>query len=151
MAIDFSKFDKEMDLEGLAQDIKEAEENGGGNYKEVPHGTYEVKITKLELTESKKGNPMVTIWFKILNGEYKDSLIFMNQVVTQGFQISIVKSFLRSLKSGIDIEWPGSYAAFADLLMDVHEAIDGKLEYAVEYSEKRGYNTFKVIDVFEVE
>ena len=151
MSVDFSKFDKAMDLGGLANDIKEAVENGGGNYKEVPHGTYEVKITKLELTESKKGDPMVSVWFKILNGEYKNSVIFMNQVVTQGFQIHIVNNLLKSLESGVEIEWPGSYAAFADLLMDVHEAIDGKFEYAVEYGEtKKGFNTFKVTDVFEV-
>ena len=151
MAIDFSKFDKAMDLEGLANDIKEAEENGGGDFKEVPHGTYEVTVTKLELTESKKGDPMVSAWFKILNGEYKGSLLFMNQVVTQGFQIHIVNDFLRSLGSDISIEWPGNYAAFAQLLLDVHEAIDGNLEYALEYGEKKGFNTFKIVEVFEVE
>ena len=94
MTIDFSKFDQAMDLEGLASDIQKVEENGGGDYKEVPYGTYEVKITKLELTESKKHDPMVTAWFKILNGEYKNSLLFMNQVVTQGFQI--ILSFISS-------------------------------------------------------
>lgn len=151
MTIDFSKFDKAMDLEGLANDIKEAEENGGGNFKEVPHGTYEVKVTRLELTESKKGDPMVSAWFKILNGEYKGSLLFMNQVVTQGFQIHIVNDFLRSLGSDINIEWPGNYAAFAQLLLDVHEAIDGNLEYALEYGEKKGFNTFEIDEVFEVE
>ena len=151
MAIDFSKFDKAMDLDGLANDIKEAEENGGGDYKEVPHDTYEVKITKLELTESKKGDPMVSVWFKILEGEYKNSMLFMNQVVTQGFQIHIVNDFLRSLNSEINIEWPGNYAAFAQLLLDVHEAIDGNLEYALEYGEKKGFNTFKIVEVFEVE
>lgn len=151
MAIDFSKFDKVMDLEGLNKDIKEAEENGGGDFREVPHDTYEVTITKLELGESKKHDPMVSIWFKILTGEYKGSLIFMNQVVTKGFQIHIVNDFLRSLDSGIDVEWPGSYSKYASLLLDVHEAIDGKFEYGIEYGEKNGFNTFKVTEVFEVD
>lgn len=151
MAMDFSKFDKQVDLEGLKNDIAEAEANGGGNFKEVPHGTYEVEITKLELGESKKGNPMVSVWFKVLNGEYKGSLIFMNQVITQGFQIHIVNDFLRSLESGIEIEWPGSYAKYAQMIMDVAEAIDNRLEYGLKYGERKGFNTFEIVDVFEVE
>lgn len=151
MAMDYSKFDKQVDLEGLKNDIAEAEANGGGNFREVPHGTYEVKITKLELGESKKGDPMVSVWFKVLDGEYKGSLIFMNQVITQGFQIHIVNDFLRSLESGVEIEWPGSYAKYAQMIMDVAEAIDDRYEYALEYGERKGFNTFKITDVFEVE
>lgn len=80
--MDFSKFDKAVDIEGLKHDIEEAKENGG-NRREVPHGDYEVKVQKMELTESKKGDPMVSIWFKILTGEFKNSLLFYNQVITQ--------------------------------------------------------------------
>lgn len=149
MAIDFSKFDKKVDLEGLKNDIKEAE-NNSGDFKEVPHGNYEVKIQKLELGESKKGDPMFICWMKILSGEYKGSLIFMNQVVTQGFQIHIVDDFLRSLESDVEIGFE-SYGQYADMIMDVAEAIDGNLEYAVEYGENKGFNTFKITDVFEVE
>ena len=76
MSTDYSKFDKLVDIEGLKKDVAEAKENGRGEYKEVPKGTYEVKIDKMELVESKKGDPMVSIWFKILSGEYKNSLIF---------------------------------------------------------------------------
>ena len=150
MAIDFSKFDKKADLEGLKNDILEAEENGGGNFKEVPHGNYEVAITKLELGESKKGDPMVTVWFKILDGEFKNSLIFMNQVVTQGFQIHIVDDFLRSLETDVEIEFE-SYAQFGELLMDVFEAVEGKLEFGLKYGERKGFNTFEITDVFELE
>lgn len=149
MAIDYSKFDKMVDIEGLKKDMHEAEENGG-DFKEVPHGSYEVKIQKMELVESKKGDPMVSIWFKILTGEYKGSLLFMNQVITQGFQIHIVNQLLRSLDSGIEIEFV-SYSQYGALLMDIHEAIDDSLEYALEYGENKGFNTFKITEVFEVE
>ena len=93
MANIWDEFDKAIDTEGLAKDVEEAAENGGR--REVPHDTYEVAVTKLELVKSKKGDPMVTCWMKILEGEYKGSLIFMNQVVTQGFQIHIANEFLR--------------------------------------------------------
>ena len=149
MAIDFSKFDEKVDLDGLRHDIAEAESNGG-DFKEVPHGNYEIKIQKLELGKSKKGDPMFICWMKILSGDYANSLIFMNQIVTQGFQIHIVDDFLRSLDSGVEVAFE-SYAQYADMIMDVAEAINGNLEYAVEYGENKGFNTFKITDVFEVE
>lgn len=148
MAIDFSKFDKKVDLEGLKKDIEESSNN---DFKEVPHGSYEVAITKLELSESKKGDPMVKVWFKIVSeGEYKGSLIFMNQVVTQGFQIHIVDEFLRSLETGIEIKFE-SYSQYADLLLDVFEAVDGNFEYGLKYSDNKGYDKFEITDVFALE
>lgn len=150
MSIDFSKFDKQVDLEGLKNDIKEAETNSG-DFKEVPHGNYEIKIQKLELGQSKKGDPMFTCWMKILEGDFKNSLLFMNQVVTQGFQIHIVDDFLRSLGTDVEVGFE-SYSQYAEMIMDVAEAIDSDgLEYAVEYGENKGFNTFKITDVFEAE
>ncbi|EQG03673.1 hypothetical protein BGU51_08560 [Clostridioides difficile] len=146
--MDFSKFDKAIDVKGLKEDIKEASENSG-KFKDVPHGTYEVEINKMELSESKKGDPMFVCWFKILEGEYKDSLIFMNQVVKQGFQIHIVNEFLRSLETDIEVEFE-SYSQYAQLIMDIAEEIDGELEFAIEYGEKKGFNTFTIKDIFEV-
>lgn len=36
-------------------------------------------------------------------------------------------------------------------LMDIAEEIDGKYEYGLDYGENsKGYNTFKIVDVFEV-
>ena len=148
--MDFSKFDKAVDLEGLKHDVAEAKENGG-NYKEVPYGTYEVAVTKMELTESKKGDPMVTIWFKILEGEFKGSLIFFNQVITQGFQIHIVNELLRSMETEMAIDFD-TYSQYAQLLLDVHESIDNQREFALEYGEsKKGYPTYKITEVFDVE
>lgn len=153
MAIDFSKFDKKVDLEGLKKDIEDSANN---DFKEVPHGSYEVAITKLELGETgpnskTPGAPMVKIWFKIVSdGEYKGSLIFMNQVITKGFQIHIVDELLRSLGTDIDIHFD-SYSQYADLLLDVFEAIDGKFEYALKYSDNKGFDKFEITEVFELD
>lgn len=145
--MDFSKFDKQIDLEGLKQDIADSVNN---DYKEVPHGTYEVAITKLELSESKKGDPMVKAWFKILEGEFKNSILFMNQVVTRGFQIHIVDNFLRSLGTDIAVCFE-SYSQYANLIADVYEAVNGNFEYALEYGENKGFNTFEIKEVFELD
>lgn len=145
--MDFSKFDKQVDLEGLKQDIEESASN---DFKEVPLGTYEVAVKKLELSESKKGDPMVKVWFKIISGEYKGSLIFMNQVITRGFQIHIVDELLKSLETDVDIHFE-SYSQYAELLADVYEAVDGNFEYALKYGENKGFNTFEITEVFELD
>lgn len=145
--MDFSKFDKQVDLEGLKQDIADSANN---DFKEVPHGTYEVAINKLELSESKKKDPMVKLWFKIVSGEYKGSLIFMNQVITQGFQIHIVDELLKSLESGVDVHFE-SYCQYADMLLDVFEAVDDNFEYGLKYGENKGFNTFEITEVFELD
>lgn len=153
MAVNFDKFDKAFDVEMLKHDVEEARTNGGGDFKEVPIGDYEVQITKLELSVSKKGDPMFVCWMKIVNGEYANSLLFMNQVVTQGFQIHIANEFLRSLVDGMEIysrvEFE-SYSKYAELILDIAEAIDGEREYLVEYGEKKGFNTFKIKEVYEL-
>jgi len=146
----WEKFDDAIDVEGLQKDVQEAAKNST-NYREVPHGEYEVKIEKLELVESKKGDPMVTIWFKVVSGEYKGSIIFYNQVITQGFQIHIVNELLRSLDSGIEVEFK-TYKQYGQMLMDIHEAIDGRLEYGLKYGEgKKGFSTYEITDIYEVE
>jgi len=150
MANIWEKFDKAIDVEGLQKDVQEAAKNGA-NFREVPHGEYEVKIEKLELVESKAGDPMVTVWFKVLAGDYKGSMIFMNQVITKGFQIHIMNEFLRSLDSGYDVEFR-SYSQYGQLLMDIHEAIDGELEYLLKYSEgKKVFSNYEIVDVYDVE
>lgn len=151
--MDFSKFDKKVDLEGLKKDLNEAAENGGtGDYKEVPVGKYEVSVSKMELVESKKGDPMVSIWFKILEGEYKNSYLFFNQVITQGFQIHIVNELLRSMVEADKEITFESYSQYAQMLLDVHEMIDGNLEFAIDYGEnKQGFKTFKIEEVYVCE
>lgn len=156
MANMFDKWDKEIDTEGLANDVKEAAENGGGgNYKEVPHGDYEVAIQQMELKSSKKGDPMVSIWFKIIDGEFKNSIIFFNQVVTQGFQVHIVNEMLRMMVSEMDdapvIEFK-SYKQYGNLIMDIFESVSDNFEYALSYKKgKKDFSTYELTEVFVLE
>ena len=150
---DFAAWDNEFDSELIQAEIAKAESNSG-DYEEVPHGTYEVKIQKLELGQTKAGKPKLACWFKILAGEYKEQMIFMNQVIDpstpniMGFQLHKCNEFLRSLSS-----LPVSFESFKQynlLLMDIMGEIDGKFEYQLNYSaDKKGYNTFKIEKTFE--
>ena len=152
--MDFEKFDEMVDLEGLKADIAAASD--GGERKEVPHGMYEVAIEKLELTTTKtSGKPMVTCWFRVLSeGEYLGQMIFMNRVVSQGFQIHLANEFLRSIADAPDapkITFE-SFTQYAQLIMDVAEYIDGKFEYALRYGQTpKGYDTFEIEEIFELE
>ena len=144
----FEKWNSNSDLAGLKNDIKDAQENKR-KYDEVPHGEYEVKIDKIELKATKNGDPMVSIWFTILEGQYKNQKLFMNQVVTQGFQIHIVNEFLRSTGTDIAIDFV-DYKQYADLLLDVAEFCDeNNLEFAIKYEDNKGYDKFTITEVFE--
>ena len=145
----FEKWNSNIDLAGLKQDIETAKEGGDREFDKVPHDTYEVKVDKIELKATKKGDPMVSAWFTILEGKYKKSKLFMNQVVTQGFQIHIVNEFLRSMGTDLDIDFV-DYKQYAELLLDVAEFCDeNNLEFAIKYEDNKGYDKFTITEVFE--
>lgn len=144
----FEKWNSNVDLAGLQKDVKDAQDNKG-EYDAVPHGEYEVKVDKMELKSSKKGDPMVSIWFTILEGKYKKSKLFLNQVVTKGFQIHIVNELLKSMKTDLNIEFV-DYKQYAELLLDVAEECDANnLEFALKYEDNKGYDKFTITEVFE--
>lgn len=152
----FDKWDNAIDTEGLAKDVAEAAENNTGSYKEVTHGDYEVEINQMELKASSKGDPMVSIWFKIVSeGEFKGSMIFMNQVITQGFQVHIVNEILRKMVSEMSdapvVEFV-SYKQYANLIMDIFEAVNGNYEFALSYKKgKKDFSTFEITEVYTLE
>ena len=148
----FDKWDKKVDSKALSEDVQEVEKNGGvGEYEEVPTGKYEVNIEKMEIKETKNGDPMFSCWMRILAGEFENKLLFYNQVITKGFQIALVNKFLRSLETGIDVDSFVGYREYKNLIMDIHEAIDDAgLEYMIEYSKnKKDYPIYTIKEVFE--
>lgn len=147
--MDFSKFNSSIDLEGLKHDIDDASQNQQ-NFEEVPAGTYEVVVTKMELTESKHGDPMFTCWFKIIGAEQKGRLIFMNQVITQGFQIHIVNQLLRDMDTGIEIKFD-DFNQYATLIFQIEEKLKvDNCGFIINYGKTaKGFNTFAIKDVFD--
>ena len=152
----FEKWDDTIDTEGLVKDVAEAAQNDTGSFKEVPHGDYEVAVHQMELKASSKGDPMVSIWFKIVSeGEFKGSMIFMNQVITQGFQVHIVNEILRMMVSEMSnapvVEFT-SYKQYANLIMDIFEEINGNYEYALSYKKgKKDFSTYEINEVYVLE
>lgn len=144
----FAQFDKMYDLEGLKADIKSASENKT-DYEEVPDGDYEVAITKMELKASSKGSPMVSVWFKIVEGSRKNQIIFANFMLTSGYGIHKSNEFLRSLGSNVNVEFT-SFPQYAELVSELFEHA-GNHEFGLEYTHNsKGYPEYKITDVFEL-
>lgn len=159
MAIDFSKFDKQVDTNALKHDVEEAKKNSGGDYKEVPAGEYMGKFEKLEIRETKDGRPMLSAQFRITEGEYKKSCLFMNRVLfgtkNDANMIASAVGWLESLEAEdadgnpINCEFE-SYSQFNDVVLDVMENIDGILEYQVKY-DPDAFNSISISDIFDAE
>lgn len=149
----FEKFNKNVDLKGLKADLDDVQKNGGGGgFEKTPHGKYEVKVEKMELKTTKSGDkPMLSMLFKILDGPHKNKLIFYNQVVTSGYGLHNANEMLKSLKSGEEIVFE-DYVSYAALVENVFKAVDGNLEYELDYraQEKNDkFDEFEIINVFE--
>lgn len=146
----FDKWDTEFNTEALAAEIEDLQ-NNKTERKEVTPGTYEVAITKLYLTETKTtGKPMVSCWFKVLAGEFKGNLIFMNRVIDNKYAIHHCNEFLRSLKTSIPVKFTG-FNAYNLMLIDIKGEIDErKLEYQLNYEiDKKGYGQYTIENCFE--
>lgn len=134
----FDKFNSMVDVEGLKRDA-EAAANSSGDFVDVPHGDYEVKVVKLEIGETGEksktpGMPMAKVWFEVVAGEYKGQKIFMNQMLTTGFGIHKMNEFLDSLESGIAVEFE-NFNQYADLFKQIFNVVDGDAEYQLAYTE----------------
>ena len=149
----FEKFNSMIDVEGLKKDVEEAA-NNSGDFVEVPHGDYEVKVVKIELGETGErsktpGMPMAKVWYEIIAGDYKGQKIFQNQMLTTGFGIHKMNEFLNSLETGIPVVFE-NFTQYNDLFKQIFDAVDGKAEFALAYGENnKGYATYNITQRFE--
>ena len=95
------------------------------------------------------GDPMFSCQFKIIEGDYTDSVIIMNQPIDRVSQRYIVDEFLKSLGSNVPVEFI-SYEQYAQLIIQIAETIDGKFEYLVNYGKKNGFTTFNIETIFDI-
>lgn len=124
MAIDFNKFNEQFGGQQALDELAKAQEN---QFVEVPDGDYVCKLDSLELGESKKGQPMIKGTFRIKEGKFKKSCLFVNQVFTMGFPQHKGLEFLKSLNvfDESEITFNGDFKEFNNLLLDIAEASQG--------------------------
>ena len=78
---DFSKFDKQIDLDQIRKDADEIKKNGGtGDYPDVPAGIYQAKLESMEMGETGPnskggaGRPMLKAMFRIIQASDPDDV-----------------------------------------------------------------------------
>lgn len=163
----FEKFNSMVDVEGLKADAAKAAENTG-EFEEVPHGDYEVKIVSRndkkrnkridgihlgETGENSKnpGMPMAQVCFEILTGEYKGQKIFMNQMLTSGFGVHKMNEFLISLETGIPVQFE-NFEQYDALFKQIFAEVDGKAEYQLAYTanpKNERFSEYNIIQRFK--
>jgi hypothetical protein len=145
MAVDFSKIDEAVDLQGLQKDVEDSK----NNFSDVPKGTYIVSVEKMEVGETKDHRPMFKMQCKIKEGEFKNRNLFMNRVIygtkNDGAMIQSVLTLLEKFATNTLPEFAG-YNAFVDNVLDIYEEIQGKVELEIDYDA----DTFNSISIKEV-
>ena len=148
MAVDFSKIDEAVDLQGLQKDVEDSK----NNFSDVPKGTYIVSIEKMEIGETKDHRPMFKMQCKIKEGEFKNRNMFMNRVIygtkNDGSMIQSVLTLLEKLQTSTVPEFTG-YNAFVDNVLDIYEEIQGKVELEVEY-DADAFNSISIKEVYDL-
>lgn len=156
----FDKYANKINTDELKASQQEIQDNAsGGQREEVPVGKYEVKVEKLECKRAKtSGNLMVSIWFRIMAGKFENSMIFYNGVFNQDWMRHRVAKMLSDLLDDGDrtaeinlILKSNDMDTINDFCMDIHEDIDGRLEYLLDYGMSKGYNTYNIEEVFDVQ
>ncbi len=148
----FAKFNEMFDVDGLKKDVEDAASNSG-DFVEVPHGDYEVKISKIELgvtgEKSKTpGMPVAKIWYTIVSGDFKNQKIFQNQMLTTGFGIHKMNEFLTSLETGIPVVFE-NFEQYKALFDEIFNAVDGKAEYQLSYTQNnKGFSVYTIVQRF---
>lgn len=142
--MDWSQFDNMLDSEvmGKLQDLEAGKQ--GGDYEKVPHGEYEVVPEKIDFGTSKKGNPMTTVWMRIVNAKdpenkrFINSMIFAHFVVSSGpnaaFGIHKSKEFIRKMDPSTPVVFE-SFTQWDILLKGVAEELCGNASYILKYGE----------------
>ena len=154
----FEKYSSRINSEELAASQKEIKDNASSTDRpEIPAGKYEVKVDNIEAKNSSKGNPMVSIQFRILAGKYEKSCIFYNGVFHEDWMRHRVAKILSDLIADgdntamVNLILKGSLSEVNNFCMDVAEDISGKkLEYLLDYGmDKKGYQSYKIAEVYE--
>ena len=106
----------DVDLSGFDDDYDTAEAMDSD---EVPDGKYQVRIDKVKLDRSQKGNPMIKWDLVVIAGSQTNRHIFKNSVITPA-ALGFVKGDLKTL--GLNL------AKFSELQQRLEELLDVNLE-----------------------
>ena len=143
--VDFKRWNEEFGGDEAVKALADAKNN---EFTELPDGEYTCKLEKLELAESKKGEPMVKGMFRITEGAHKKQCLFYNQVFKRGFPQHKALEFLRSLDvfDESEVDFDGDFEDFNDLLLDIaEEANSNDMLFYIRKSKDGEYTRLEVL------
>ena len=155
MAIDFSVFDQNVDVEQLANDVANAPDT---EFEEVADGKYIVSIEAMEIILTKAQDKlMFAVQCKIKEGNQKGRMIFFNRVISgnkssekwnDGKAIKSVITWLEKLETETVPEF-FNYQDFADCVLDIFQEVKDAVEVEVEYKSDN-FNPISIKEVFDL-
>lgn len=118
------------------------EQKNNQRYKEVPKGDYSVVVDKLEVGQASWGDDQIDIWFKIIDGEFKNSRLFYSGSFDDHFEHGInstaillsqlLDEALSPAKIAVIISHSDDIDRISDFLADCAEEVE-KLSYDITY------------------
>ena len=131
--------------------VEEAEKLNEEFYnKKVSNGIYRIEIMDIVVKQSKRGNWMIQVGYKILNGKYENSVLWSFFVIRQS-NILVNNAFLKSLGTSIPIECT-SITQYQKLVDDIFITIRGDKEYDAELTTSiNGFTSIKIIKSYDIE
>ena len=107
MAVDFSAFDEQVDLNALQKEVQEADDS---QFEDVPDGDYDVSFDKMEIKPTKKGDKlMFSVQCSILEGNQKGRKIFFN----------------RTISGNTSQKWTNGCLLYTSVTVSIHLITDG--------------------------
>lgn len=123
------------DSGALVFDLNGVEEDKG--FELIPKGTYPAIVDEMEFGESSAGNPMMTVKYRIVEGEYADRLLFDYWVLRGNgseFGLAKLKKFLTRVMPEVNLSAfnPADFAESGD-------AVNRELQVVVKIqTQKKG-------------
>lgn len=145
-----------MNFEQYKSDITEIQqqEKPKKEYKDPVDGTYTCDIVSLELGTNKAGDKlMLKGSFKITDGEFKNSRLWVNKVMSgtknDSLAVKTTIDFLNSLGAMQEVEFTGDFDDLAKQIEIVFADIRNCTFEVAQKTNESGFKNLYVNDVFE--
>lgn len=145
-----------MDFEQYKSDIAEIQqqEKPKCEYKDPVDGKYTCDIVSLELSTNKAGDKlMLKGSFKITDGEFMNSRLWVNKVLTgtrnDSFAVKNAIDFLNSLGAVQEVEFTGDFDDLATQIDIVFADVKNCVFEVVQKTTDSGFKNLYINDVFE--
>lgn len=145
-----------MDFEQYKSDIAEIQqqEKPKREYKDPVDGKYTCDIVSLELSTNKAGDKlMLKGSFKITDGEFMNSRLWVNKVLTgtrnDSFAVKNAIDFLNSLGAVQEVEFTGDFDDLATQIDIVFADVKNCVFEVVQKTTDSGFKNLYVNDVYE--